>query len=204
MKLLVVFLLVASFSHAITCDQALLQLKEGNQRYVDNQLQAPNRSLERRLATNVTQTPFATLLGCSDSRVSPEILFDQGIGDLFIVRVAGNCIGSLEKESIIFSVTNLQTCLIVVLGHQNCGAIGAVLRGEAALFPDIIKHIEPAIVEAKDLPGDPLPNAIRLNVEHVVQELKAFPELARKLAAKELLVVGGIYDLTTGVVTFIP
>lgn len=178
-------------------NESLAALKAGNQRYVDDKSNTPNRSVERRLETRQSQRPFAIILGCADSRVPPEIIFDQGIGDLFIVRVAGNCLGPLEKESILYSVLQLESRLIVVLGHENCGAVQAALNGQLVALPGLNDLITPAISGATNLH-----DAIEKNVIHVTQQMMAVPELADKLRSGELGVVGGIYDFKTGYVTF--
>ncbi len=108
----------------------LKKLLEGNERYVRFESEHPNRSRERLLETAKEQKPFAVIVGCSDSRVAAEILFDQGIGDLFIVRVAGNVVGDIELASIRFAVEQLGVSLIFVLGHENCGAVQAVFTGQ--------------------------------------------------------------------------
>jgi carbonic anhydrase len=113
---------------AMTCEMGLQRLKEGNQRYVEDKLIHPDRTSERREALQSKQQPFAIIVGCSDSRVAPEIVFDQGVGDLFIVRVAGNVVGPIELDSIEYAAEYLKSCLIVVMGHQNCGAVDAVMK----------------------------------------------------------------------------
>ena len=176
----------------------LQQLKKGNERYVNNTLEHPNRSLERREATSFTQEPFAIILGCSDSRVSPEIIFDQGIGDLFIIRVAGNCLGDLGRESLLFGVLALHAKLIVILGHDQCGAIQAVLSGNTAGFPALEEHIKPAIKNATTLH-----EAVQSNVLYVEKEIKELPLLKELLESGQLQVKGAIYDLRTGAVSFL-
>lgn len=200
MKKSILLLLLSSVNlfAATSANDALQKLQEGNKRYINDALEHPNRSLERREETESLQKPFATILGCADSRVSPEILFDQGIGDLFIVRVAGNCLGDLEKESLLYSALNLGSSLIVVLGHVNCGAVKAVLQGEANSLPGLLAHIEPAVKNAPSLAA-----AIKQNVLYVEKQLKALPELADLLASGKLRVTGAVYDLATGTATFL-
>lgn len=178
---------------------ALKRLMEGNQRYVNDALEHPNRTSERREASQVTQTPFAVIVGCSDSRVSPEIIFDQGIGDLFIVRVAGNVIGPLELESVEFATLALKAVLILVLGHENCGAIKAVAEGKTADIPAISLIIGPAIKEAKDHgQGGELEAAVKANAIHMKELLLQSGKLG-KLAKKKLIEIkAAYYNLQTG------
>lgn len=199
------FVYVILFSVLCSCNlfglpsqEGLKKLLEGNKRYISNTLEHPNRSLERREATSLAQKPFATILGCADSRVSPEILFDQGIGDLFIVRVAGNCLGTLEKESILYSALILNTSLIVVLGHEKCGAISAVYEGKASALPSLVAHIYPAIKKSPTLH-----EAILQNVRYVRAQIQSLPEIAPLIQKGSLQVVGGIYNMQTGAVTFL-
>lgn len=164
------------------------RLLEGNERYVRFESEHPNRSSERLLETAKGQKPFAIIVGCSDSRVAAEILFDQGIGDLFIVRVAGNVVGPIELASIRFAVEHLGVSLIFVLGHENCGAIQAVFSGNGDLIKPISDHIE--INEAKSLE-----DAVKNNILHVRDDLtNQFPTAD---------VQGGYYCLHTGQVSIL-
>lgn len=168
---------------------------EGNKRYVNDKLLYPNRSSERREELKTKQNPFATILGCSDSRVSPEILFDQGLGDLFIVRVAGNVAGPIELESIEYSVKHFGSSLIVILGHQSCGAVSAVRDGNTGDIEMIAKAIEPAIQGTKSIE-----DAIKANVRAQVDELKKHPLIAKLISEKKLACVGAYYHLGSGIV----
>lgn len=178
---------------------ALKALMEGNGRFMNGIPQA-KQDFEKREKTQEGQSPFAVIVGCSDSRVSPEIVFDQSLGDLFVVRVAGNVVGEIEVESIEFAVTQLQTPLILVLGHQNCGAVNAVLHEKvmqddlAAIAPLIV----PAIEKARKMPGDLLTNAIRENVRLIVKKLIENPVLSPYVQGGKLKIKGGYYELTTG------
>ena len=186
-----------------TPEAALKKLKEGNLRYANDELLHPRRDLVRRELTFSRQEPFAIILACSDSRVSPEILFDQGIGDLFIVRVAGNVVGPVELDSIEYAALYLHSSLIVVLGHENCGAVEAVLKGKTKDIETIAALIEPAIKQSAVEQGNRLENAIKDNVENVVSSLKSSPPLSRLISEKKLQVVGGYYNLRTGIVSFL-
>ncbi len=185
-------------SSVISAATPLEQLKMGNNRYITNTMEHPNRSLERRESTNTSQEPFAVILGCSDSRVSPEIIFDQGIGDLFIIRVAGNCLGDLGQESLLYGVLNLHAKLIVVLGHDQCGAIQAVMSGKAAALPGLLNTLQPAVKNSSTLE-----EAIKNNVAYVRKQIEALPALKALLDSGELQIKGAVYDLTTGAVSFL-
>lgn len=182
---------------------SLQRLMEGNNRYVKDSSTHPNRAEERRLETAEQQEPFAIIVGCSDSRVSPEILFDQGIGDLFVVRVAGNVVGPIELDSIEYSALYLHSSLIFVMGHENCGAVGAVLAGTTKDIEAVASLIEPAIQQSKAEKGDRLENAIKDNVMNVVAQLKKAPPLQKLIKEKKLTIAGGYYHFRTGEVEMV-
>jgi carbonic anhydrase len=197
------FLCLQSLSFAvdnakINSDKAFQMLVDGNRRFVDEDSEHPNRVEERRLETAELQEPFATIVACSDSRVAPEIIFDQGIGDLFIVRTAGNVVGPVELDSIEYSVIYLHARAILVVGHENCGAIKAVLAGETAKIENVAELIEPAVRKSKGQPGNKVVNATKENVRLVVSHLKKSPELSQLIQDKKLSVQGGYYDFHTG------
>ena len=179
----------------MTPEEALKTLMDGNERYVNDKLLHPNRSQETREALKYQQNPFAIILGCSDSRVSPEIVFDQGIGDLFVVRVAGNVAGPIELDSIDFSAVILGSAIIMVLGHENCGAVTAVLQHNTKDIEAVAAKIEPAISHIKD---DNLEAAVKANVRSIVQQLKNSPVLSKLIQQKRIDVVGGYYRLASG------
>lgn len=179
-------------------EEALMQLMEGNARFVKEQSLHPNRIEERRHETAAQQKPLATILGCSDSRVSPEILFDQGIGDLFIVRVAGNVAGVLETESIDYSLLYLDVPLIFVLGHEQCGAVLAIMSGIAQDISALAQLIAPAVTAVPASAPDRLKKVIIQNVRNVVDKLSAHPVIAPMIQNKKVAVVGGYYDFHTG------
>lgn len=180
---------------------ALKRLMNGNERYVHDELEHPNRTSERREASHATQTPYAVIVGCSDSRVSPEIIFDEGIGDLFIVRVAGNVIGPLELESIEFSVFTLKSVLVLVLGHENCGAIKAVIQGKTEEIPALSLIIGPAVKEAKDHdPAGMLKAAVKANALHMKDLLLRSSKLGKLAKKKQIDIEAAYYNLQTGVV----
>ncbi len=165
---------------------------------MDDKLEHPNRTQESREAVAEQQRPFAIILGCADSRVGPEILFDQGIGDLFVVRVAGNVAGQLEIDSIDYAALQLGSSVIMVLGHENCGAVTAVVKHQTNGIEAIARLIQPAVKASKQMPGNQIENAIKANVRLVMVQLKKSPVIAELCRQKRLDVVGGYYDLNTG------
>lgn len=182
-----------------TPSQALQRLQEGNQRYIQDELLHADHSADRRNSLLTGQAPFATIVSCSDSRVIPEVIFDQGIGDLFVVRVAGNVAGPIELDSIDYSVRVLGSSLILVLGHESCGAVKAVLEKNTADIEDVAALIEPAIKKAKDLEM-----AVKANVKYVVASLQKSPLLKQRMAEKKLVCIGAYYNLAAGTVEFLP
>ena len=187
--------------------EALARLKAGNQRFVANQLQHPNQSAERRTELARSQHPFAIVLGCADSRTSPEVVFDQGLGDLFVLRVAGNVLNIEMLGSIEYAVEHLGAQLIVVLGHERCGAVEAARETIASKteapghVQSLVKAIQPA-VEATT--GGDAETTTRVNVLNVVRALRdSLPVLKGKVAAGTVSVAGAYYDLDTGVVEFL-
>jgi carbonic anhydrase len=187
--------------------EAISKLKEGNGRYMSGNLQHPGQTTDRRTELAKNQHPFAIILSCSDSRVPPEIVFDQGLGDLFIVRVAGNVINDEGLGSIEYAVDHLGTRLIVVLGHQSCGAVKAAKETIAAKSkaPGHIESLVTAIKPAVEATAkDDLDTTIRANVKHVVQAIRSStPILKSKVDSGEVQVIGGYYSLDNGAVTFL-
>lgn len=195
--------LVLFLSCSLFAESPLDRLMEGNLRYVEGRLEHPNRSEESRKAVAISQAPFAAIMGCSDSRVAPEILFDQGIGDVFVIRVAGNVVGPLEIDSAEYAAANLGASLIMVLGHEGCGAVKAVLEGQASGIESVAELIEPAVAATRGMKGDPLENAVKKNVEDMVEILKATPVLSNLISEKKLVIVGGYYSLVSGKVNIV-
>jgi len=183
------------------------RLLDGNRRYADGKPSHPNQTLERRKQVTKGQHPFAVVLSCSDSRVPPEIIFDQGLGDLFVVRVAGNIVDDAGLGSIEYAVEHLHASLIVVLGHERCGAVEAAVKGGEApgRIKSLVEAIRPAVEEAKGEPGDLAENAMRANVKRVVHHLKTSKPILKQFVHKgTLTVVGARYGLDDGQVTVIP
>lgn len=185
-------------------DQALKQIMDGNERYATDKAVCPNSGEVRRLAIVAKQMPIAIVVGCSDSRVPTDIVFDQGPGDLFIVRLAGNVIGESAIESIDYGVKQLDTALIVVLGHANCGAVSAVLSGNTADIPAIAAKIEPAIREIKPNEPNALEKAIKANIMAGVAKVRNEPRLRELVDTNKVKVVGAYYHLDTGRVELLP
>jgi carbonic anhydrase len=176
--------------------KALQLLLEGNQRYVADHPERPNQR-----PSDSPQHPLAVILSCSDSRVPPEIIFDQGVGNLFIVRVAGNSYDRLALQSIEYAVGHLGTALIMVVGHDQCGAVTAALKA----YPDphagpMLTNIYPAVREARGQPGDELSNAIDHNAVLIARKLEHEPELAEKVKSGQLKIQPARYTLKTGAV----
>jgi carbonic anhydrase len=187
--------------------EAISKLKEGNVRYTSGTLQHPGQTTERRAELAKTQHPFAAIVSCSDSRVPPEIVFDQGLGDLFVVRVAGNVINDEGLGSVEYTVDHLGTRLILVLGHQRCGAVQAAKETIAAKgkAPGHIESLVTAIKPAVEATAkDDLDATIKANVKNVVQALRSStPILKAKVDSGDVQVIGGYYSLDTGGVTFL-
>lgn len=191
-----------------TPDEVLKELLEGNQRFVEGKLENPRRSPADFREVAEGQSPVAAIVACADSRVTPEIVFDQGVGDLFVVRVAGNVIsgtGPSLKGSLEFAVAELGVRLIVVMGHESCGAIKAAIAHIDAndelpgAIRELVDLLRPAAASVRGKPGDKLANAIEANVRENVKRLKELdPILAPLVKSGELKVVGGVHDLRSG------
>lgn len=205
--LLIFMSFFCSLNAHVNPDEALKKLIEGNKRFISGKSIRPNQTPEKVKELATGQKPFAIIVGCSDSRVPNEIVFDQGLGDLFIVRTAGQVSSYASWGSMEFAATSLGAKLIVVLGHTKCGAVAA-----ACAVPDVPGHIvtlinaiKPAAEIAKDMEGDLVDNAVRVNVAKEVEQLKGLePVLAKKVKSGEIKIVGAVYHLDTGKVELIP
>lgn len=200
--LLIVFLASSSLlsaAHEVPSNpkEALSWLMAGNERFANDKLLHPNRSQTRRESLIDTQNPFATVVGCSDSRVSPTLLFDQGVGDIFEVRLAGNVVGPIGIASIEYSAKFLGVSVVMVLGHENCGAVKAVLAGQTQDIEPVANKIQEALA-GKNKSDITLEYAIKANVKNVVNEIKANPAIAKLINEKKLEIVGGYYQLQSG------
>ena len=179
-------------------DEALTLLKAGNLRFATASMSAGKPTAGRRAETAKGQNPFAIVVGCADSRTAPEIVFDQNIGDLFVVRTAGNLVDDYALGSIEYAVEHLGARLIVVLGHQRCGAVQAALAGGVAPghIETLVRAIEPAVEAVKGKPGDPLTNAIHENDARVAEKIRTKAKFGD--LAPQVRIVEGYYDLHTG------
>jgi carbonic anhydrase len=191
-------------SPVTTPDEALARLMEGNQRYVGNKTVDPNQTSDRRVALTGEQHPFATIFSCVDSRVPPELVFDRGLGDLFVIRTAGQAVDNAVLGSLQFGVAELKIPLLVVMGHQSCGAVKATLEAvengttAPAQIGVLVEDIRPAIEATEGMEGDHLANAVDENVRLVVERLNHTPILQEAVAAGTLKIVGTRYDFGTG------
>jgi len=192
---------------AVTGDAAQQKLMDGNKRYVEAGPLHPGQTAERRAEVARGQHPFAVIVSCADSRVPPEILFDQGLGDLFVIRLAGNILDDAALGSLEYAVEHLGVKYIMVLGHERCGAVEAAVKGGKAPghIGSLIKAIQPAVDKARSQPGELLDNAVRANVTMVVRQVKSSaPILKERVEKGDLTVVGARYDLDDGVVAILP
>ena len=195
---------LAAQSRHLTADESLKDLLAGNERFVAGKPLNPRQSPAdfSKLATG--QTPDAVIVGCADSRVPPEILFDQGVGDLFVIRVAGNVVsgaGPTVKGSIAYAVVVLGAPLVMVLGHSQCGAVKAALETKELDVPQSIRDLVGMVSTGGEKDLD---RAIVANVRAGVSKLKSLePTLTRYIETKRLKVVGGVYNLASGKVTLV-
>lgn len=185
--------------------QALQELIEGNRRFVQDKRLNPHQSLLRLAEIATAQHPFASILSCADSRVPAEMIFDAGLGDLFVVRIAGNVVSPRVMGSLEYSTKILGSGLIVILGHERCGAVtaaveGTLLDGEIGTF---VEDIKPALARVKNVKGDRIDNAVIANVQYQLELLNKSKLLTQLVNEGKLQIVGGRYDLDTGEVTII-
>jgi len=186
--------------------EAIQRLKEGNQRYASGQSINAVTDVETRRSLVGSQQPFVAVLGCADSRAIPELIFDAAIGELFAVRVAGNVINPQNNGSLEYAVEHLDVSLIVVLGHQNCGAVSATLDNYdgPGHIQSITEAISAAIDDAKDLPGDTLANTVKANACRMARLLRATePILSAAVEAGKLQIIPAYYDFEEGLVEFL-
>jgi carbonic anhydrase len=191
----------------ITADQAMKNLMEGNTRFVSGNSIHPDQSIADRRAELVTsQHPFAVIVTCSDSRIPPEIVFDQGLGDIFVVRTAGQVMDNVTLGTIEYAVAHLNVPLVLVLGHDSCGAVEATVSGGEAPghIASLVEAIKPAVDTAKGMKGDLLNNSIDVNTMNIVDELKSSqPILYPAVKEGKLEIVGARYHLDSGAVKVI-
>jgi carbonic anhydrase len=190
--------------------EALEMLLEGNRRYVEDRPRHPHQRRTHRHQVAAGQHPFAAILGCGDSRVPPEIVFDEGLGDLFVIRSAGHIVDDALIGSLEYAIGELGVPLILVLGHERCGAIKAAVEevldgGEApGHIEAVLAAIKPAVVVAQGRGGDLVDEAVRANVELVVGQLRRDePILDERVRSGRLRIVGAYYNLEDGAVSVI-
>jgi len=178
-------------------DEALSRLKAGNERFAKSTVSAGKPVAARRAETAHAQHPFAVVVACADSRSAPEIIFDQTIGDLFVIRTAGNLVDDYALGSIEYAVDH-GTRLIVVLGHQRCGAVTAALSSASAPghVNSLVRDIQPAVAASKGKEGDALTNAIHENDAQVATKIRKQAQLGEH--ASQVRIVEGYYSLDTG------
>jgi len=194
-----------------TADEALARLIAGNDRFVAGTARFPTVQKEVLADLAKGQRPYATIVGCSDSRVPPELLFDAGFGELFIVRIAGNVISPEVMGSIQYAAMHLQTPLFIVLGHKGCGAVQAALSAlrdghvERERITQLLDRITPGLDAVdENLPAEAqLDAAVEANVRWSMQQLLETPEASARVAEGRLKLVGAVYELTTGRVRFL-
>ena len=191
--------------------EALERLKEGNRRFAEGRVRHAHQAASWREHLRAGQQPFATILACSDSRVPPELVFDQGFGDLFVIRVAGNVVASDVIGSIGYAVAHLHTPVMVVMGHEGCGAVTAAIeslegRGtEPKYIKALIERIEPGLAKLpSSLRGaDRVHAAVEANVRWTMRQLAELPEGKRALQSRTITLAGAVYELETGIVRFL-
>jgi carbonic anhydrase len=194
-----------------TPEEAVRELKAGNARFFSGEARRPELSANQRRAQIYTQTPFAAILGCADSRVPTEIVYDQGLGDLFTTRVAGNVVTAATTGSLEYAVLHLKPRVVVVMGHEGCGAVHAALSppAERQKEPEnvraLLDAIAPALAQMPPLVDDKarMREAVIRNVRLQVELLKKTPVIAAALARGEIAVIGTFYEITSGAVDFI-
>jgi len=182
---------------------ALAKLKAGNERFAAEATSRSKPTRVRRMETARSQHPFAIIVGCSDSRTPPEMIFDQNIGDLFVVRTAGEVVGDYELGSIEYAVEHLGARLIVVLGHARCGAVQAAVAGDNAPghVGAIVRNIRPAVQAVRSKTGDLLVNSIKSNIDQVAGEIRQKAQLGS--LTPDVRVVEAYYDFDTGKVEWL-
>jgi len=198
-------------SPSVTPADARARLEAGNQRFVSNHPNHPHSNASWRAGLAGSQHPFATILGCSDSRVPLEPLFDQGFGDLFVIRVAGNVVAVDELGSIEYAANHLGVRFVLVLGHEQCGAVTAALgteadrKHEASEIQTLLSRIAPALagMPAGLAPAERIHRGVEANVRQSVRMLRESPALKAGVERGELAIVGAVYELDTGKVRWL-
>jgi len=194
----------------ITAVEALARLVNGNARFVAGTARFPTVQKEILADLARGQHPYATILGCSDSRVPPELVFDAGFGELFVIRVAGNVLGTAILGTLQYAGTHLHTPLFVVLGHEGCGAVQAAIAAtfggveHRSRIAALLENVTPALdgLDPTAAPAALLHAAVEANVRHTVRQVLATPEAQAHIAGGAMKLVGAVYDLESGRVRF--
>lgn len=188
-----------------TPDESIQALLEGNRRFVQRKRTNPHQDAAWLAEIAKTQKPFASILSCADSRVPSEIIFDRGFGDLFVCRVAGNIATPEEIGSLEFGTAVLGSKVIMVMGHERCGAVAATIKGAQVpgQIGSLLEAIKPGVERSAGQPGDRLENACKANVLVQIEKLKSSPVLAQLIKENKLKIVGGYYDLDTSRVSLV-
>ena len=184
---------------------ALQLLKDGNTRYMEDHMEHPHEGSQHRVELSIAQHPFAIILGCADSRVIPELIFDQGVGDLFVIRLAGNVADDAVIASIEYAIEHLGTRLVVVLGHENCGAVKAAVNHEtsAGKINSLLYYIEPSLNSVLTSSENLLEKVIKTHARQMVDIIsRAEPILSRECQMGNLTILPAYYSLSTGKVDF--
>lgn len=193
-------------SSTVSADQALARLMSGNSRYVNGQEQHPDETLSHRKELAGGQHPFAIILSCADSRVAPELVFDQGLGDLFVIRIAGNIASDDVLASMEYAVERLHTKLILVLGHEKCGAVSAAVQGGdvPGHLGVLVSAIQPSVEATRDTPGDKIHNCVLANARRVATQIReSEPILKKSVQNAGVKVVAADYALDSGKVALL-
>lgn len=194
-----------------TAEEAIARLQAGNLRFINGQARFPTVQKEVLASLTKGQQPYVTILGCSDSRVPPELVFDAGFGELFVIRVAGNVLGPSIMGTLQYAGLHLHTPLFVVMGHEGCGAVKAAIASrfdgsqQASRIEILLEQIIPALegLDPKAAPADLLAGAVEANVRRTVRELLATPEAQARLEEGHMQLIGAVYELDTGRVRFL-
>jgi carbonic anhydrase len=197
--------LPATNPNSLSANAALKRLLDGNQRFIQQNRKYPDQSLRRLRLVTKAQYPFAAILGCADSRVPTELIFDQGIGNLFVVRVAGNVASDLAIASLEYATAVLGSPLIMVLGHSKCGAVAAAIKNEElpGKLNLLTESIKPSVERVKLATGNINKNAIISNIKYQAEKLRNSSVLEQLIRQNTLKIVSAIYDIDTGKVSTI-
>jgi carbonic anhydrase len=181
-------------------DKALAALMEGNLRYAAHRETHPDATPEHRAGLVKGQHPHAVIVGCADSRVPPELVFDAGLGDLFVIREAGNVVDDVVLGSIEYAVQHLGVKLIMVLGHEQCGAVtAAVKHTREGHVTRIVELIEPVVAETRNQPGDAVHNCVLANAKYVAKQIRASKPILENLIRRgDVKVVAAVYEIDSG------